>query len=66
MGLRKAIVHGKEHKRAWPYYKIVDHWCENHGKCGHCYRNRTHGRRKTRAAMNAAVEEAEAEGLLNL
>jgi hypothetical protein len=66
MGLRKAIEHRKENRRPWPYYKLVDNWCRNHGRCDYCYGNRTYGRRKTRAAMNANVVEAESEGILNL
>jgi hypothetical protein len=66
MAFHKAIEHGNERRRLWPYYKIVDHQCENHGRCDYCYRNRTYGRRKTRAAMNAIVAEAKAEGLLDL
>jgi len=65
MGLRKAIEHGKEHRQPWPHYKLVFPECENHGGCDYCYRNRAHGRTKTRAAMNAAVAEAEAEAVLN-
>ncbi len=61
MGLQKAIQHGKEKRRPWPYYKMVDRNCCNHGGCSYCYGNRTHGQRKTRAAMNAVAKEAEME-----
>jgi hypothetical protein len=63
MGLQKAIEHGREKRRPWPYYKMVDHTCRNHGGCSYCYGNRTHWRRKNRAAMNAIAREAEIEGI---
>ena len=42
MGLRKAIEHGKEHRK--PYYgsKAIDKTCRNHGGCSWCEENRKH------------------------
>jgi len=42
MGLRKAIEHGKEHRK--PYYgsKDFDRSCRNHGGCPVCEANRKH------------------------
>jgi hypothetical protein len=64
MGLHKAIEYGKECRRRWPYYQMVDHWCEHRGRCDYCYRNRTYGRRKNRAAMIAVVADAEIQGVV--
>ena len=64
MGLQKSIEHNKEKRRPWPYYKMVDHACRNHGGCSWCYGNRTQRRRKVRAAMNAAAKDAEFEDLV--
>lgn len=40
MSLRKAIEHGKEHRK--PYYgsKDFDRTCRNHGGCPWCEENR--------------------------
>ena len=42
MSLRKAIEHGKEHRK--PYYgsKDFDRTCRNHGGCPWCEENRKH------------------------
>lgn len=42
MGMRKAIEHGKEHRK--PYYgsKDFDRTCRNHGGCPWCEENRKH------------------------
>lgn len=33
MGLYRAIKHRKEKRQPWPYYKMVDSTCCNHGGC---------------------------------
>ena len=42
MSMRKAIEHGKEHRK--PYYgsKDFDRTCRNHGSCPWCEENRKH------------------------
>ena len=42
MGLEKAIIHKKEHRKEYFGSKRFDAWCRNHGKCEFCRRNRTH------------------------
>lgn len=42
MPLDKAIMHGKEHRKAYRGTKAVDHSCRNHGGCSYCEENRRH------------------------
>ena len=42
MGLEKAIEHGKEHRKPYPYCKQIDPSCRNHGGCQWCEGNRKH------------------------
>ena len=51
MSLRKAIEHGKEHRK--PYYgsKDFDKTCRNHGGCPWCEENRKHKYLKTSQKM---------------
>lgn len=42
MSLRKAIEHGKEHRKAYYGSKEFDKTCRNHGGCPWCEENRKH------------------------
>ena len=57
MSLRKAIEHGKEHRR--PYYgnKAIDKTCRNHGGCPWCEENRKHKYLKTSQKMLDRMKE---------
>lgn len=41
MSLKKAIEHGKEHRKPYRRAKAVDSSCRNHGSCPQCFHNRT-------------------------
>lgn len=58
MSLRKAIEHGKEHRK--PYYgsKDFDKTCRNHGGCPWCEENRKHKYLKTSQKMLDKMREA--------
>lgn len=58
MSLRKAIKHGKEHRK--PYYgsKDFDKTCRNHGGCPWCEENRKHKYLKTSQKMLDKMREA--------
>lgn len=57
MSLRKAIEHGKEHRK--PYYgsKDFDKTCRNHGGCPWCEENRKHKYLKTSQKMLDRMKE---------
>ena len=42
MSLRKAIEHGKEHRKPYTGSKAIDGTCRNHGGCPWCEENRKH------------------------
>ena len=42
MSLDKAILHGKEHRKAYHGSKSIDRTCRNHGGCEWCAENRKH------------------------
>lgn len=42
MGLDKAIIHGKEHRKQYHGSKLYDRTCRNHGYCSYCLFNRLH------------------------
>ena len=54
MSLRKAIEHGKEHRKEYTHAQAVDRTCRNHGgrsggskkQCPWCLGNRTYRDRK--------------------
>lgn len=45
MGLEKAILHGKEHRREYSGSKRVCGSCRNHGWCPWCRLGRLHKRK---------------------
>ena len=57
MSLRKAIEHGKEHRK--PYYgsKDFDRTCRNHGGCPWCEENRKYKNLKREQKAMAQLEE---------
>ena len=61
MSLRKAIEHGKEHRK--PYYgsKDFDLTCRNHGSCPWCERNRKYKNLKREQKAMAQLKEKERE-----
>lgn len=64
MGLEKAIISGKEHRKPYKGAKAVDYSCRNHGNHGHgpghqcpwCLSNRLHSA-TVREAKSAYREE---------
>lgn len=57
MSLRKAIEHGKEHRKPYRGSKDFDRTCRNHGSCSWCAENRQYKNIKRAAAMRAREEE---------
>lgn len=71
MGLEKAILHGKEHRKPFRGVKAVDVSCRNHGgktkrrkhdECPWCKGNRLHG---SRVRETVAMSEEQAAYELN-
>ena len=60
MGLEKAIVSGREHRKPYHGAKAVCFNCRNHGTCDYCRSNRLYGARKREAAANERQDEYEA------
>lgn len=46
MGMEKAILSGKEHRRSFYGAKAVDAQCRCHGSCEYCRQNRLRHYRK--------------------
>ena len=44
--LDKAILHGKEHRKAYKGAKACDKSCRNHGDCPWCLENRLYKNKK--------------------
>lgn len=57
MGLDKAILHGKEHRRPYTGAKAIDRTCQNHGSCGWCRDNRTYQSRRKMEKAGQDMEE---------
>jgi hypothetical protein len=57
MSLEKAIVYGKEHRKAYRGSKRFDHSCRNHGSCSYCESNRTHATKKAAAKVSDQEDE---------
>jgi hypothetical protein len=49
MGLEKAILHNKEHRKPYKDSRRFDRSCRNHGDCGYCFDNRTFFHKKREA-----------------
>lgn len=60
MGLEKAIVSGREHRKPYHGAKAVCFNCRNHGTCDYCRGNRLHSTRKREATANERQDEHEA------
>ena len=62
MGLEKAILYGKEHRK--PYYdsRAVAGECRNHGGCPRCTSNRLYSFEKQKQAMIQKIKEYFQEG----
>lgn len=64
MGLEKAIIYGKEHRKPYRGSKSVDRSCRNHGRHNHgpgnqciwCLDNRLHSYRVRKLAAKAKAE----------
>ena len=52
MSLRKAIEHGKEHRKPYQGAKDVDRTCRNHGSCPWCRENRSYKNLKRAGSMD--------------
>lgn len=57
MSLEKAIVSGKEKRKAYRGSKAFDCTCRNHGSCSYCERNRTLFDKKARLRVADQVDE---------
>lgn len=57
MGLEKAILHKKEHRKMYRGSKRFDALCKNHGACVWCRLGRLHKRRKEEASMRDKENE---------
>lgn len=57
MSLRKAIEHGREHRRPYRGSKDFDRTCRNHGTCEVCQMNRLYKNIKRAEAMKAREED---------
>ena len=57
MGLEKAILSGKEHRKLYYDSRAVDSWCRNHGKCFICRENRTYKNQKRIEAATQKMNE---------
>lgn len=62
MSLDKAILHGKEHRKAYcrengSYLKEISPICRNHGGCPWCQENRLHKNRKKEEGMKIDLKE---------
>ena len=63
MSFKKAIEHGKEHRKEYRGAKAIDKTCRNHGSCEYCKGNRLFTSRKKERAMieREKIEERETE-----
>lgn len=59
MSLKKAIEHGKEHRKPYTGSKAIDKSCRNHGGCDWCEGNRLYSSLKRAEAMKAREEDNE-------
>lgn len=57
MGLEKAILHGKEHRRPYTGAKAADRSCRNHGSCSWCRGNREYAARKRAEGAKSRVDD---------
>ena len=57
MGLEKAILHGKEHRKPYRGSKRFDGTCRNHGGCPWCESNRKHQDIKERKKADQQLKE---------
>jgi hypothetical protein len=46
MSLEKAIIAGKEKRKAYRGSKVWDYSCRNHGSCDYCVNSRLHASKK--------------------
>ena len=61
MGLEKAIVSGKEHRKAYRGCREWDPMCRNHGGCDYCLRSRTYRTQKETEKIRFSRKDAETE-----
>lgn len=57
MSLEKAILSGKEKRKAYRGSKAFDHTCRNHGSCSYCESNRTLFDKKARLHVEGQEDE---------
>lgn len=58
MSLKKAIEHGKEHRKSYRGSKAFSRSCRCHGGCPYCYGNRMHADAKKKAAQKERLKIA--------
>lgn len=66
MGLKKAILHGKEKREPYRGCKAVDASCRNRGDCARCMSDRMHSSRKRSAAQCIRVKEYTSWGTVQM
>lgn len=59
MSLKKAIEHGKEHRKPYRGSKEFDKHCRNHGDCDWCKGNRTYKFKKREPVIEKEEREDE-------
>lgn len=57
MSLDKSIKSGKEKRKEYKKSKSFDRTCRNHGSCGYCERDRTHGNKKRELAAKESEKD---------
>lgn len=61
MGLEKAILSGKEHRKPYCTNKQVDPMCRNHGGCEYCMKSRTYRTQKELEKCRFSRKDAESD-----
>jgi len=59
MSLDKAILHGKEHRRAYRGCRAWDMTCRNHGSCMYCLKSRTYRTQKEMERIRFGMKDAD-------
>jgi hypothetical protein len=57
MGLDKAILSGKEHRKKYHGSKAIDCSCRNHGSCDWCLANRLFQKKKEIEKLDFSLKE---------
>ena len=57
MGLDKAILYKKEHRKEYTGAKSISRQCRNHGSCPWCYSTRKYNFNKNNEKMTQRMNE---------